>query len=443
MAALPVRLDTASTTIDRAMHAKEPVSLGQVALTAARRPTPTGFELWLGDTAYRGTEIELNQIRQSVTVIDYRPVTARGVSLQFERVEAGTAAPGNWLPLACADSGGSCPAAPAFRAYTFVADPAVAPGRYQLAAGNAETSGGVLTVATRFRDFGTPQAIPNPLNASFNAEVELSGYTVDLAPRRPDETIDINTYWHSRRTMSRHYVVVLYLLDFAAGVGGQSDWTLGGHYPNVLWAPGERVDEEYSLPVNHQTPPGLYTIQLGLYDYQDGPFRFLPITGPAYPQPVEHLNLGVVRVMDRAETQPATRPIRVDLGNQIQLLGYDLGADRLRPGETLPLVLHWQATGQPQTDYTVFTQLIGPDGRVWGQQDNQPQAGRYPTSAWELRRQVIDRYALKVKEGAPPGQYHLLAGMYTLTTGQRLAAVGEDGQRLPGDAIVLTTVTVE
>jgi hypothetical protein len=133
----------------------------------------------------------------------------------------------------------------------------------------------------------------------------------------------------------------------------------------------------------------------------------------------------------------------VDLGNQIQLLGYDLGADRLRPGETLPLVLHWQATGQPQTDYTVFTQLIGPDGRVWGQQDNQPQAGRYPTSAWELRRQVIDRYALKVKEGAPPGQYHLLAGMYTLTTGQRLAAVGEDGQRLPGDAIVLTTVTVE
>jgi hypothetical protein len=107
------------------------------------------------------------------------------------------------------------------------------------------------------------------------------------------------------------------------------------------------------------------------------------------------------------------------------------------------LALHWQATAQPGADYTVFTQLIGPDGQIWGQQDNQPQAGRYPTSAWEPGQQVIDRYTFKVKAGAPPGQYRLLAGMYLLASGARLAAVGEDGQRLPDDAIVLTTVMVE
>jgi hypothetical protein len=131
------------------------------------------------------------------------------------------------------------------------------------------------------------------------------------------------------------------------------------------------------------------------------------------------------------------------LGSQIQLSGYDLSSEQLVVNEPLHLTLYWQAINQPRTDYTVFTQLIGPDGLVWGQQDNQPQGGRYPTTAWAVQDRVVDRYELTLREGAPPGQYRLLVGMYDLATGQRLTAIGEGGTRLPDDAILLTTLTVE
>jgi hypothetical protein len=134
----------------------------------------------------------------------------------------------------------------------------------------------------------------------------------------------------------------------------------------------------------------------------------------------------------------------VDLGEQIHLLGYDLvSPDQLKPGQTLNLALHWQAIRPPTADYTVFTQLIGPDGLVWGQQDSQPQGGRYPTTAWTVDQKVVDRYELTLRQDAPRGQYRLMVGMYQLATGQRLAAVGADGNRLADDAISLATISVE
>jgi len=69
-------------------------------------------------------------------------------------------------------------------------------------------------------------------------------------------------------------------------------------------------------------------------------------------------------------------------------------------------------------DYANETILVGPDGQVWAQQDNQPQADRYPTTFWELRDMVVDRYKLSLREGAPAGQYQLL-GNYSGISGNR------------------------
>ena len=77
------------------------------------------------------------------------------------------------------------------------------------------------------------------------------------------------------------------------------------------------------------------------------------------------------------------------------------------------------------------------------QQDNQPQGGRYPTTAWTVRDRVVDRYELVLREGAPSGEYRLLVGMYDLTTGERLMTIDQNGSRLPDDAIDLGEITVE
>jgi hypothetical protein len=102
--------------------------------------------------------------------------------------------------------------------------------------------------------------------------------------------------------------------------------------------------------------------------------------------------------------------------------------------------LYWQSTDTPPADFTVFTQLIGPDNQVWAQWDNPPQAGRYPTTAWTKNDTVVDRYTLTLNEDAPAGDYRLLVGMYNPTTGERLPAT-INGQPQPNNAIELTTIT--
>jgi 4-amino-4-deoxy-L-arabinose transferase-like glycosyltransferase len=441
LSALPLRLDVAATTVDEANEAP-PLVLGHVAMTQGSLSPLANFEVWVAGERHNQGSIGLKQIRQGLTVITYDRQSDRAADVRLAPVNEDSTSGTGWSPLAFAVTY-RCPNGPLVSTHNFVADLSVRPGSYRLQVGGQALSQLEVFVITRLRDFTTSVAPPIALGASFNEEVKLLGYAADLSPRRPGDTINLTAYWRGLRTMSRDHVGVAYLLDHTMAAWGQTDQTLGGSYPNILWAAGELVSEEYHLAVAPQTPPGLYTIQFGVYDYEAGVISFLPALLPDDSQPVERLYLGQVRVVDPAEGQPPSHPMAVRFGGQIELLGYDLSAERLMAGQPLRLTLYWQAAERPAADYTVFTQLIGPDGQVWGQQDNQPQAGRYPTTAWPVRDKVVDRYELKLKEGAPPGTYRLLVGMYDLTSGQRLAAIAANGAPLPDNAIPLATLTAQ
>ncbi len=431
LAMLPLRLDSAATTVDTAKEVT-PLDLGRVTLLAAQPASLPPFDLWVAGQRHNQGGVGLPQIRQALTVVTYDgPADVR-----LAAANADAASGAVWSPLAFAITY-PCPNGARVSVHSFLADPAVRPGTYRLPLGDQPT----VYVMTRLRAFTPPASLPTPVHAAFAGEVELLGYTLDLSPRRPGDTIYLTAYWQALRTMSRARVGVAYLLDPAAAPWAQTDQTLGGPYPNVLWASGEVMTEEYHLTMDPRTPPGLYTIQFGVYDYEGGDIRFLSASLPASSQPVDRLYLGQLRVADPSEGQPPAHSASARLGDTIQLLGYDLSAQTLTADQPLRLALHWQTSRPPAADYTVFTQLLGPDGQVWAQFDNQPQAGRYPTSAWSVQTTVVDRYELKLKEGAPPGDYRLLVGMYDLASGQRLPAVAADGSPFPDNAIPLTTLS--
>jgi hypothetical protein len=445
LSVLPLRLDTPFTAVDSTVKAKEPIALGAISLPAAEHPGSNGFEVWIGDRYYSQGEIKLEQIRQSLTVINYWPreqAKAGDISdVKFVPLDEERTTGPEWYPLAF-DNTYRCPGGLIVSVHNFVVDPGLVPGSYRLETALGTRSDLWVTLLTRPRDFNPPDKLPAKLNASFNGEIELLGYEANLAPAWPGDTIEVTTYWRALRTMSRAYAASFHLLDNEMNTWGQIDRFIGSHYPNVLWAPGEFVEEVYAFQIDKQALPGLYNVEFGVYDYEGGIFRFLPIVIAGQSEPVEHISLGYVRVMDPARNEEPSHPLTVELGEQIQLLGYDLSSDHLTQDETLHLTLHWKAIRTPMTDYTVFTQLIGPDGSVWGQKDNQPQGGRYPTTAWALHDAVVDRYELTLRENAPSGEYQLLVGMYNLSTGQRLIAIGEDGKHFADDAVPLATVVV-
>lgn len=87
--------------------------------------------------------------------------------------------------------------------------------------------------------------------------------------------------------------------------------------------------------------------------------------------------------------------------------------------------------------YTVFAHLIEEEGNIWGQKDNPPVDGFYPTSWWEEGEIVRDQYNLVISPDAPPGEYQIEVGMYLVETGERLEVRGEEGS-LPENRILLS-----
>ncbi|MBN1886868.1 MAG: hypothetical protein JW850_02720 [Thermoflexales bacterium] len=125
----------------------------------------------------------------------------------------------------------------------------------------------------------------------------------------------------------------------------------------------------------------------------------------------------------------------VNFGYQVYLLGYDLPASQVRAGDKLALTLYWKAAAPIPTNYQVFVHLVEPATSLWGQSDKL-NPGDFPTTRWPLDKFVWDDHQLRVLPGAPPGEYRLSVGLYTLGDGQRVLAWDGTGQAL-GDSFTL------
>jgi hypothetical protein len=130
------------------------------------------------------------------------------------------------------------------------------------------------------------------------------------------------------------------------------------------------------------------------------------------------------------------------LGDRITLTGVTLPA-AAQSGAGLPVTLYGQANAQVEQDYTLFLHLVDGQGTKVAQVDAQPvdAAGRLPTSAWPPGQTVAGTYTLALPAGLPPGDYHVLAGLYFWQDGRRLPVQGAQAQ--PGDVVDLGAVQVE
>ncbi len=251
------------------------------------------------------------------------------------------------------------------------------------------------------------------------------------------QPLPVTIGWQARQWLADPIAIALKLLDHEFTLAAEQVTGLGGRYPNVLWQPGEIVTETYRLQPISEAGAGLYRLEMSLLRQNDtlsDGFAYLPL--PAAQG--HNLYPLTVRLLDAAHGQPPSTELRAHLGEVIALVGYDV---RQAAG-AVQLALYWQNQAEIGADYTVFTQLLGPDGQVWAQWDNPPQGGRYPTSAWAVNDRVVDRYTLRLRAGAPSGGYRLLVGMYAPSSGVRLPLTVA-GQRQPNDALLLTTLDLE
>lgn len=209
---------------------------------------------------------------------------------------------------------------------------------------------------------------------------------------------------------------------------------------NNLVSNGPAALSQHRLPLAETVPPGLYQLQVRLLTPDGIEIPALDSTGtPLAAAPALPL---VIRPVSPAHSEPETAAL-AQLANGLYLLRIDLDQlEPLQPGQWLRFQLLWTAGIIPAQDYTVFTQLIGPDGQVWGQQDNPPHGGWYPTSLWRPGEAVRDDYALRLDPHAPPGRYRLIVGLYDPATQQRVrvsAGQGRGSDFIPAADVAVST----
>lgn len=113
---------------------------------------------------------------------------------------------------------------------------------------------------------------PNPLAINFGDQIELAGYDLDRRVAAPGETLHLTLYWRGLRRMTVNYSVFAHVRGEGESLWAQMDsWPQRGAAPTSLWVPGSGVIEDrYDLTLKPDTPPDVYSVEVGLYDSATG-----------------------------------------------------------------------------------------------------------------------------------------------------------------------------
>ncbi len=252
----------------------------------------------------------------------------------------------------------------------------------------------------------------------------LLGYDLPLRRARAGDTIHLALYWRAAGPVTQP--VRLVLRDSQG-----AETTLDATIPTALPA-NARLRTGHPLRIPPTLRPGRYTLRLAW---------------PRASVALATLSIGGRSPVGGASPAPPAHPLRIRFGDVLRLTGYDLPATTFRPGDTIPLTLHWQATETASGEYKVFVHLLGEvynaeqQNFLWGQQDVEPLRGELPLVAWPPDRVIADAYRVPVQPQAPPGSYQIEVGLYEPLTGERLPLYDEDGNPM-GDRLLLAKVQI-
>ncbi len=265
---------------------------------------------------------------------------------------------------------------------------------------------------------GLPRLLRLPMSAAIElAATDLSDQTV-----RQGDTVTFAVVWRSTARSNRDETVRLRLTAGGVTLADAVVPLATTGYPTSQWPTGGLVRSLYDLTIPANAPA-----QVNVEVSVDG--------GEAHI--IARLNVSQVA---RSTAIPAMQHAQTaQFGALATLLGYDIDATTVRPGQTINLTLYWRAGAQAGQGpaYTVFTHLLDAGQIIHAQHDRPPADGARPTTGWSPGEVIVDRHPLTVSQQAPAGDYVLEIGLYDPLSERRLVVVAGDGQG--NDHVILST----
>src|SRR5439155_18779009 len=115
--------------------------------------------------------------------------------------------------------------------------------------------------------------------------------------------------------------------------------------------------------------------------------------------------------------------------NGVELVGLSGMPTELRPGETMPVQLHWRVATNPRNDFAVSVKLVNLAGVALGGTDQIPYESSFPPRFWESGEFVDQNVAFSIPAVVPPGAYALRIGLEARRDGgvQPISLTGDSG----------------
>ncbi|MHB0859244.1 MAG: hypothetical protein ACYC5M_16960 [Anaerolineae bacterium] len=143
------------------------------------------------------------------------------------------------------------------------------------------------------------------------------------------------------------------------------------------------------------------------------------------------------------EQVPAgVRDLDIAYGEELFLLGYQLGENDVQVGRELRLQLYWLARKAMTQDYVVSVQVLGREGELIGETDTYPGGGAAPTRSWLPGDVFRDEYVIPIRRDArAPVGASIRVGVHTGARESFVSAIDAMGQEIgPQPAIARVRV---
>jgi 4-amino-4-deoxy-L-arabinose transferase-like glycosyltransferase len=266
--------------------------------------------------------------------------------------------------------------------------------------------------------------IQNTISQSLGSFTFL-GYQLGRDKASAGESIPLTLFWRADTKPIQDYKFKIQFGDTASDALPLANL----QSPTSKWRQGEVVRGQYQIAIPANAKDGATQLRVVLSD--GNALDLAPFT---------------IEKTDRVFVKPNAQFMQnTNLSNLMLLVGYDMSAMSTKPGDSLKLVLYWQAQSKIDKPYTVFVHLLDKDNKVVAQKDAQPANGVRPTTTWVANEFVADAYDLAIKPDVAPGTYRIEIGVYDSQdpSFKRLQVLGDGGVPIDDHIILKTTISVQ
>ncbi len=212
------------------------------------------------------------------------------------------------------------------------------------------------------------------------------------------------------------------------------DCTAGWIYPA---GNGWYVLNRATLQQTH--PPALQTARLSFEQTRPGALAPFAIYESFNQQPLSGLLTPQVHAAPaewppaqiQQQGTPLTLPVQI--GNDLDFLGYKTATLTFTPGQTVTVETYWRVRSRPTTSLSLMAHLLNSDGQPLAVGDGLS----VPVDQWEPGDIIVQQHRFAVPAGTPAGPTWLRIGAYTLPDARRWPILA--AEKAVGDILLIET----